>query len=172
MIIYYIMCSVWYDQIPEHQQRQPARLLQPPERQDPHKKSFPLFHIVFHIVFHTPSPKEPYNLYYTALFSGKTPQNIIHTLRRYILYIITEKAILHTIYSGYCYGEGWGYLSNSHPVNNLQIDCGSSTHPTTKNTFISYTTLSLFPYHKNFTPQTYRVLPSLFNFTLFFKIHI
>lgn len=52
--------------------------------------------------------------------------------------------MLHTIYSGYCYAKGWGYLSNSHPVNNLQIDCGSSTHPTTKNTFISYTTPFLF----------------------------
>lgn len=116
--------------------------------------------------------KVSYKLYYTALFSEKTTQHKPHTIRRYILYIITEKAILYTIYSSYCYGEGRGYLSNSYPVNNLQIDCGSSTHPTTKNTFISYTTLSLFPYHKNFTPQTYRVLPSLFNFTSFSKIHI
>ena len=112
------------------------------------------------------------NFIYTALFSEKTSQHKPHTIRHYILYIITEKAILYTIYSSYCYGEGWGYLSNSHPVNNFQIDCGSSTHPTTKNTFISYTTLSFFPYHKIFTPQTYRVLPSLFNDTLFSKIHI
>ena len=117
-------------------------------------------------------PKVSYNFIYTALFSEKIPQNIIHTLRRHILYIITEKAILYTIYSSYCYGEWRGYLSNSHPVNNLQIDCGSSTHSTTKNTFISYTTTFSFPYHKIFTPQTYRVLPSLFNFTLFSKIHI
>lgn len=136
------------------------------------KKSFPLFHIVFHIVFHTPSLEVLYKLYYTALFSGKTTQHKPHTFGYYILYIITEKAILHTIYSGYCYAKGCGYLSNSHPVNNLQIDCGSSTHPTTKNTFISYTTTFSFPYHKIFTPQTYRVLPSLFNDTLFSKIHI
>lgn len=137
-----------------------------------HKKGFPLFHIVFHIVFHTPSVKVSDNFIYTALFSEKTPQHKPHTFRHYILYIITEKAILYTIYSSYCYGEGRGYLSNSHPVNNLQIDCGSSTHPTTKNTFISYTTPFSFPYHKIFTPQTYRVLPSLFNFALFSKIHI
>ena len=85
-----------------------------------------------------------HNLYYTALFSEKTTQHKPHTFGYYILYIITEKAILHTIYSSYCYVQWWGYLSNSHPVNNLQIDCGSSTHPTTKNTFISYTTPFLF----------------------------
>lgn len=143
-----------------------------PEQLPRHKKSFPLFHIVFHIVFHTPSLEVLHNFIYTALFSEKTTQHKPHTFGYYILYIITEKAILHTIYSSYCYGEGWGCLSNSYPINNLQIDCGSSTHPTTKNTFISYTTLSLFPYHKIFIPQTYRVLPSLFNFTLFSKIHI
>lgn len=40
---------------------------------------------------------------YTALFGEKTPQHKPHTIRRYILYIITEKAILYTIYSSYCY---------------------------------------------------------------------
>ena len=95
-----------------------------------------------------------HNFYYTALFSGKIPHNIIYTIRRYILYIITEKAILYTIYSSYCYTKGWGYLSNSHPVNNLQIDCGSSTHPTTKiplfltpPPFIFQTTKFLFHKH-------------------------
>lgn len=91
-------------------------------------------------IFNTKRPFSKYknllkvsdNFIYTALFSGKIPQHKTHTIRRYILYIITEKAILHTIYSSYCYAKGWGYLSNSHPVNNLQIDCGSSTHPTTK----------------------------------------
>lgn len=155
-----------------HQQRPPARLPHPPRALPRHKKSFPLFHIVFHIVFHTPSLEVLHNFIYTALFSEKTPHYKTHTIRRYILYIITEKAILHTIYSSYCYAKWWGYLSNSHPVNNLQIDCGSSTHPTTKNTFISYTTTFSFPYQKIFTPQTYRVLPSLFNDTLFSKIHI
>ena len=167
------MCGVWYNQRPTNTRKDCPHGY--PTTESTKAAAFDA-----KVIFNTERPfskyikslKVCYNFIYTALFSEKTTQHKTHTFRRYILYIITEKAILHTIYSGYCYAQGWGYLSNSHPVNNLQIDCGSSTHPTTKNTFISYTTLSLFPYHKIFTPQTYRVLPSLFNDTLFSKIHI
>lgn len=163
---------LWYDQIPEYQQRSPHGY---PGHRSTEAAAFDakiIFNTEWPFSKYINSPKAGYNFIYTALFSEKTTQHKSHTIRYYILYIITEKAILYTIYSSYCYGDGRGYLSNSHPVNNFQIDCGSSTHPPTKNTFISYTTTFSFPYHKIFTPQTYRVLPSLFNDTLFFKIHI